>query len=210
MCIALAVLAIGCTSEYIQQINPVCFERDVLPIFQSNCTQSGCHNTQDRTKGFDYSTYEGISKAVIPGDYRNSKTYQVLILTSGGEAMPPQPYNRLTDAQITTIASWIEEGANKTTCSDQGNCDVTNPSYSGTVKPILDTYCSGCHSGSSPQGNVDYNQYNGVKATVTNGRLLGAIDHASGFSAMPKNSNKLSACNILKIRAWIDAGALNN
>jgi hypothetical protein len=45
---------------------------------------------------------------------------------------------------------------------------------------------------------------------VNDGRLLGSIQHASGFSPMPEGSAKMNACNITKIRKWIQAGALNN
>lgn len=209
--LALAATTLAmCTREYVQDVNGVCFERDVLPIFQSNCTQSGCHNSQDREKGYDLSTYAGItSRGIEPGNYKGSEIYKVLVLPGGEEAMPPKPYNRLTDAQITTIALWIDEGAKETTCPDT-NCDTSNPTFSGTVKPILETYCNGCHGGGSPLGNVDYNTYAGVKTTVTNGKLLGSIQHKSGFSPMPQNANQLSACNIDKIKAWIDAGAPNN
>lgn len=206
---SIAVLPLACTHEYIQNVNPVCFEREVLPILQSNCTQSGCHNSQDREKGYDFSTYEGALSAVEAGSYRKSELYKVLVLPGGGEAMPPKPYNRLSDAQIERIALWIEEGANQTVCPE-GTCDTTNATYSGTVKPIIDTYCGGCHSGSSPQGNIDYNTFSGVKTTVNNGSLIGSIEHGLGFSAMPKNGNMLSECNIQKIKTWVAAGAPNN
>jgi len=45
---------------------------------------------------------------------------------------------------------------------------------------------------------------------VDNGKLLGAVTHASGYSPMPKNQAQLSDCNIQKITNWINKGALNN
>ena len=206
----LSIASVTCTHEYVEDLRGVCFERDVLPIFQSNCTQSGCHNSQDRREGYDLTSYETIvSRGIKPGDYKGSKIYQALV-ASGGERMPQSPYNRLSDDQITKIALWIKEGAENSTCTDTTSCDTSNPKFSTTITPILETYCNGCHGGGSPLGNVDYNTYAGVKATVTNGKLIGSIKHLSGYSAMPQNSNALSNCNISKIQAWIDAGAPNN
>lgn len=207
----LSFTAITCTREYVEDIRGVCFERDVLPIFQSNCTQSGCHNSQDRESGYDLTTYDKIiSRGIVPGNFKSSNIYQVIVAPLGIPSMPQRPYSPLTEEQITFIALWIEEGAQNTTCSDSSSCNTTNVTYSGTIAPLLQTYCNGCHGGSSPLGNVNYNNYTGVKSTVTNGKLLGSIQHNSGFSAMPQNGNKMSACKISTIKAWIDAGALNN
>ena len=204
------LIPLACTREYVEDLRGVCFERDVLPIFQSNCTQSGCHNSQDHEAGYDLTSYDNIvSQGIEPGNYKGSKIYEVLVAPFGEEAMPQAPYSRLTDEQISTIALWIDEGAKSTTCNDS-TCNTTNVTFNASVKPILQNYCNGCHGGGSPLGGVDYNSYNGVKITVTNGKLLGSIQHTSGFSPMPQNANKLSACNISIIKAWIDAGAPNN
>ena len=208
----LGLSTVTCTREYVEDLRGVCFERDVLPIFQSNCTQSGCHNSQDREEGYDLSSYEQIvSRGIVPGDYKASKIYHVLVAPGGEGLMPQSPYSRLNDAQITLIALWIKEGAENTTCSDSSStCNTSNVTFSATIAPILQTYCNGCHGGASPQGNINYNTYAGVKATVTNGKLMGSIQRLSGYSAMPQNANKLSTCKISTIQAWIDAGAPNN
>jgi mono/diheme cytochrome c family protein len=62
----------------------------------------------------------------------------------------------------------------------------------------------------SPSGNILLNNYANVKIQATNGRLVGAVSHAAGYSAMPKNANKLTECQIAQIRKWVNAGALNN
>ena len=50
------LLLSNCTHEYIEDINGVCFEEAVLPIFQANCALSGCHNPTDRQEGYDLTT----------------------------------------------------------------------------------------------------------------------------------------------------------
>jgi uncharacterized membrane protein len=207
ICITVLAMLPSCTREVIQD-NTVCFETQVLPIFQSNCTQSGCHNAQDKKDGYDLTNYAGIvKKGIRAGDYKGSKMYQVLI--GGEELMPPAPNAKLSVDQITTIALWIEEGAQETSCSSS-TCDTTNITYSGSIKPIIETYCLGCHSGSSPSGNISYTSYAGVKANVDDGSFSGSINHLPNFSQMPKNANKLSACQLEKIKNWIDKGALDN
>jgi mono/diheme cytochrome c family protein len=200
-----------CTHEYIENINPVCFESDVLPIFQSNCTQSGCHNSSDRESGYDLSNYNGITREGIEaGNYRKSEMYKVLVQYTGESAMPPKPYQRLSDAQIATIALWIEQGAENTINCAQNTCDTTAVSFSVAVKPILSNYCTGCHSGSAPSGGIDYSTYASTKTTALNGQMTGSIEHKSGFKAMPQGSNKLSDCQISTIKKWIALGAKND
>lgn len=203
------LLAAACTREYIEDVNGVCFEQDVLPIFQSNCTQSGCHNSNDHEEGLDYSNYTGIMESVEPGNYKGSEVYKY-ITKSGEEAMPPSPYDRLTDEQITTIALWIEQGAKNSACSSSTTCDTSNITLSGTVKPILENYCTGCHGGSAPSGDISLTNYNGIKASADDGSLLGSVKHANGFVAMPPDANKLTACQISKIEKWIALGAKND
>jgi len=92
-----------------------------------------------------------------------------------------------------------------------GVCNTSNSTYSLVVQPALQTYgCVGCHSGSAPSGNILLNSYAAVKTYVQNGKLYGSITHSAGYSAMPQGGNKMTTCEINKVKAWIDAGALNN
>ncbi|HOX77952.1 MAG TPA: hypothetical protein PLW31_07920 [Bacteroidales bacterium] len=96
-----------------------------------------------------------------------------------------------------------------------GDCDTTNVTFSGTIFPMIDANCTGCHSGSAPQGNVKLEDYASIAAAAAKpagqyGSLYGAISHASGNSPMPKNGTKFSDCRIKQVKAWIDAGRPNN
>lgn len=92
-----------------------------------------------------------------------------------------------------------------------GNCDTNGVTYTTTIVSLLQSNgCTGCHSGGAPSGNISLNTYAGVQAVAQNGRLYGAIIHSAGYTPMPQGGNKMSACNINKIKAWIDAGAPNN
>ena len=89
-------------------------------------------------------------------------------------------------------------------------CDTAAVKYSTSIVPVLSSNCISCHGGSTPSAGIGLDTYAGVKTQANNGRLLGAVTHSPNFSPMPKNSNKLSTCNIEKIRIWIAAGAPNN
>ncbi len=91
-----------------------------------------------------------------------------------------------------------------------GNCDLSNVTYQATIAPVMVSSCNSCHTGASASGGVITNTYEGLKSIALNGKLYGAVSHNSGYSPMPQNGNKLDACTIDKIKAWIDAGALQN
>lgn len=92
-------------------------------------------------------------------------------------------------------------------------CDTTAVTYSQTVTGILSARCYVCHNTTSAAASgagIQLDGYNKLKVYVDNGRLVGAITHAGGFSPMPKNATKLSNCDIARIQAWIRNGAPNN
>jgi mono/diheme cytochrome c family protein len=206
-------LFFSCTYENLQESSgTVCFERDVQPILAANCAYSGCHNAIDRAQNRDFTAYQDVLKEVEPGNYKKSELYEVLVESNKNDVMPPAPYNRLSSADIATIAAWIEAGAPNQSCGTTTVCDTAGVvSYSAKVVPILTRSCNTCHGGAAQAGNgITLSTYAGVKKMADEGRLIGSITHDSRFSAMPKNANKLSDCNIAIIRKWVNAGAPNN
>ena len=104
-----------------------------------------------------------------------------------------------------------EERANTPNNSGSGNCNTTNMSFATDIVPLLQANCYACHSNANQSvSGISLEGHSNVKIQVDNGRLLGAITHASGFSPMPQGGPKLSDCNISKIRSWINNGAPNN
>ena len=92
-----------------------------------------------------------------------------------------------------------------------GNCDTTQVKYTTTIRGLLNNYgCMGCHVGGSASGGIFLENYIQVKASVSNGKLWGAINHLPGFSPMPQGANKMNSCDINKFKAWIDSGAPDN
>src|SRR5205085_7584616 len=128
-----------------------------------------------------------------PGSPNSSKLFEVIV---NGE-MPPAGEPALTTDQVAVIKQWIIEGAKNTTnCS---GCDTSVYTYSGAVKLIMQNNCVACHSATLKNGVVDLSTYTGVKAVAVNGKLMGTITHASGYSAMPQGAAMLSDGNITQI-----------
>lgn len=183
----------------------ICFESEVLPIFQSSCAKSGCHDAGTHEEGYVFDSYANIvRKGIDPGRPNDSKVFEEI---ESGD-MPPNGEPNLTNDQIATIKQWILEGAKNTTnCS---SCDASVFTYSGAVQPIMANNCVACHSATLQNGGVNLSTYTGVKAAANSGALIGTISHAAGFSPMPQGGNKLSDCNIEQIQKWIDDGMKNN
>jgi cytochrome c553 len=146
-----------------------------------------------------------VREGISPGNANGSKLYRVL-LEDGEDRMPPDA--PLSEAQMDSIAAWINQGA-KNTKDCNCFCDTTQYTYAATIQVTINSYCVGCHKPGSLGGNIDLAGYSGVKIQASNGMLWGSVTHAPGYVAMPQGG-KLSDCQITQIRKWIDAGAANN
>ncbi|MCF8277347.1 MAG: hypothetical protein K9J17_11500 [Flavobacteriales bacterium] len=188
------------------------FVNEVLPIFASSCAMSGCHNSPNGQDGVVLTSYQTILSTgdVDPGDPNGSKVYDVLF-ESGSDLMPPLSSGiTLTNDQKNAIYEWILQGAQNNACSE-GSCDTLNVSYANDVRPIFQLHCMGCHSGNASSGGaIAFDTFAQVATYASNGRLLGAIAHQAGYSAMPQGQAIMSDCKIATIRQWINEGTQNN
>lgn len=184
----------------------VCFESSVLPIFLSSCAREGCHDSQTHEEGYMLDTYNNIiKKGIRPGNASESEIYKVLV-ENGDDRMPPDA--PLSQAQKDSIKVWINQGAKNTTeCNCF--CDTTAYTFNAIINPILLNSCVGCHKPGSLEGNIDLSTYYKVKIQADNGKLLGSVSHAVGYSSMPRGG-KLPDCEITQIKKWLEAGALDN
>ena len=198
----------------------ICFQTEILPLFQTNCAKSGCHDASSGRKGYILDSYANLFKKdgktepnnIRPFDTDHSKLYKVLYET-GNDKMPPPPNPDLTIIQKNLIARWIEEGAQNTT-NCVAVCDSNSFKFAANIQPILQNHCTGCHSGTNPPNGVNLTTYAGAKAVATSGPapglLVGVTQQLPGFDKMPKGSGMLSACELAQIRKWVIAGSLNN
>lgn len=97
----------SCQHEPVIPEQQVSFSADILPIIQSNCQQSGCHDT---TGGeFPLTNYDNIMDKgeIKSGKPKHSELYKQI---ESGE-MPQSPYPALTERNRKLIYIWIAQGA---------------------------------------------------------------------------------------------------
>ena len=183
-----------------------CFSRDILPVLTSRCASTGCHDVKSHQGDRVLTNYSEIRNIVSPGSPNSSKLIEV-IYASGEDKMPPAGKPQLLTAEIDSIRHWISYGALNQYCGE--TCDTINPvTFSGTIWPIMQTSCTGCHSGAAPSGGVPLANYTNVSAAAANGSLLNSLKGA-GVTKMPLGGS-FSKCRIRQFGIWINNGHLNN
>ena len=189
-------------------VNPrACFSRDILPVLTSKCATSGCHDQVTHREDYVFSSYSSTILAVYPGKPEESKLFEVITTESGDDKMPPVGSVQLTSAEIDSIASWITYGALNEYCGE--TCDTINQiTFSGTIWPVMQTSCTGCHSGTSPSGGITLSDYASIASAASNGSLLNSLK-GIGVTRMPPGGS-FSTCRIRQFEIWINNGYQNN
>jgi uncharacterized membrane protein len=202
-------------------MDKICFDTQVLPIFQNKCAV--CHNTSDPVAGLVFSDYTSIMKSITPGDPNKSVAYNAIVSIFDGYMPPDQP---LTIEERTLIRLWIEQGANQTICyNDSVPIDTipevidTTTCFSRDILPILLSSCalSDCHDNITHQEDINFSSYNSF---INNGEVVDPFNPLnskmyevllqSGEDQMPPlPASRLSNEQIQLIYDWINEGALN-
>jgi len=188
----------------------VYFVNDVLPLLQSGCALSRCHDASAAEHGVIMTDYVNIVQTgkVKPGKPKSSKLYKVI--TGGGEeSMPPSPHPQFNSDQTSMVYKWIDQGAWNLECLNE-NCDTTIYTFSGVIWPTIQNKCQGCHSGPDPGAGIMLTNYQEISSVAANPRFMGAITHTSPYSFMPQTGNQLSGCKITQFNEWIAAGMPND
>ncbi|HVV55205.1 MAG TPA: c-type cytochrome [Mucilaginibacter sp.] len=187
-----------------QTSDSVCFKTDVLPLFQTYCASTGCHDATTAQEDLVLTNYTNIMRGISPGNPSSSRYYRVI--TDG--SMPPRKSPQLSSSQVAVISKWIIQGAKNNTCVVV-TCDTTKTTYTNGISQIFATYCNGCHGVAPGSGNVVLSNYAGAKAAGTSlkATFLSAINYTSANSAMNMpQSGKLPDCQITQITKWINNG----
>jgi hypothetical protein len=190
----------------------VYFYNTILPLLVSNCALEACHDAVDPEEDVELYDYAHIMQEVDPGDPWNSEIVEAITESDPDKIMPPLPPDGngpLDQADIDLIVQWIQQGAEDNECV--ADCDPNAAvTYSGTIYPIIDNACQGCHSGTNPEGGLSLVTYAQISANALSGDLMNSLLGTNGFSLMPDNTTGIPQCNIDQIAAWIDAGAPEN
>lgn len=218
--ILVGISQLGCRhdSNVIDEFPPVCFDTEVLPIFQTSCAYSGCHNASTAEAGVILDSYSNILSHVKPYDSRNSSAYQAI--TSVWEA-PMPPDRPLTKEQRTIIRVWIDQGAMEIKCDTTGQNipPVVEACFSRDVLPVMLSSCaiSGCHDATTAAEGVRLYSYTTVmQSGVTayqpaSSRVYNALSKAAGSEDImpPSPYQLLPQAAIDSIYRWILLGAKN-
>lgn len=190
----------------------VYFQNQILPILVSNCTQSGCHNAQDKQEGIVLTSYQSMLSTVKKStlnDLSENKMMKAILDNDPDDRMPPPPSQPLSAVQINLLKTWLAQGGLNNACDENaGGCDLQTAKYSSFVQPLMQAKCQGCHSGSTPQGNINLSNYAAIKELALNGKLYASLTRASNW--MPSGGAKLDQCSLDKIQQWIADGAPQN
>lgn len=85
---------------------------DVQAIFDRSCMP--CHSSQARRSGYDLSSYEAVMSNPMGVRVSSPNDSMILKAVKGdGARLMPQGRQRLSQAQVDTIANWIKAGAKK-------------------------------------------------------------------------------------------------
>ena len=93
-------------------LRAVSFSKDVLPILKTSCQK--CHGGKDGKGGVDLSSYAAMKKGgksgpvFVEGDPDKSPLVSSI---SGDKPDMPKKAAPLSKAQVTTISTWVKEGA---------------------------------------------------------------------------------------------------
>ncbi|MEQ8360204.1 MAG: c-type cytochrome domain-containing protein [Cytophagales bacterium] len=187
----------------------VYFENDILPIFQSNCAFSPCHDAGTQQSNLDLSNYNGIMTEITPSNLQESDIYERITEDDPDKLMPrivgQSVGQMLDDEKIRLIEKWILQGANNNRCDE---CDTSSISFANDILPIFVSSCntnSNCHGTGSVRPIWDNHQ---IIINNLNKIQVRAIERTHS-SPMPP-SGPLPNCDISQLKAWINDGAQNN
>lgn len=184
----------------------ICFTNVILPVFETNCASTGCHDAITHEEGYNLTSYARIvSRGIVPGNGLESEIYKSIIRTDE-DRMPPPSRTALTAAEKASILQWINEGANNTTCTT--SCDTTQFTFTA-INGIILKSCVGCHSGATASSGVRLDSYSYVQSEGISGRLMDVIYQTNNRPLMPP-SGSLTSCQKTQLRKWVAAGCLNN
>lgn len=87
------------------------FEKDVRPIFEQHCVS--CHSSSISKGDFSLETAAEVAESgyIVPGDVSSSHLVDLIKPHDGQPARMPDEGEPLSDAEVATIAGWIEAGA---------------------------------------------------------------------------------------------------
>ncbi|MCH2398575.1 MAG: DUF1549 domain-containing protein, partial [Pirellulales bacterium] len=193
------------------------FEKDVLPLFTRYCFN--CHGKSSPQLGLDLRSARLALRGsqngpvIVPGSLEKSLLWKKI----STREMPLKLFKlEMNDAEIDTVRRWILAGAPAAgTQTLPPDVQAQFAAYERDIQPILAAHCTACHSGDTPDAQLNLQTLTGL----VRGSSSGPVIH-EGFSeksvlirkvashAMPPpgEGTPLTSQQIRTITAWIDRG----
>lgn len=196
------------TAEATATASNLLLQEKAMGVINNRCVK--CHNSTAASGGIGY--LDDVNsllyyRMIVPRDPGSSILYQVI---QDGSMPPSQP---LTQTEVATITTWINEGFNGATpvvtAPPAAPTTTLEPKFSGISANIFTNKCLGCHSAAKAFGGVNLSTYTSTKNYVVNG----VPDSSALYTALLPGgamSGKATQAEIGVIRDWILAGAQNN
>ena len=203
------------------EMSEICFENEVLPIFQNSCGISNCHDAATAEDDLIYVDYNTIMASISPGNAFDSKAYQAIISLFEHPMPPAAP---LSQEARTLIQIWIDQGAKNTSCINDSIVQIvydTSACFSRDILPILMSSCgiSNCHDETSHEDDIILTNYNFVMTSddelvipysASNSEMIEVLTETGDDLMPPPPYLPLTNAQIAKIKEWINNGATND
>lgn len=223
--------------EKAKNLIPVSFEQEVAPILKANCLR--CHNENQASAMLRLDTFNMLARGgrngVPVAPKLPARSGLILkMVTADEQQRMPKGGAKLPDAEILTIARWIEQGANfDGTDRDAPIGDSTvikkppievvmadgseTVSFSKEVAPWLVNICMGCHSGNNPRGDFAFTTFEQLLQGGPTGTTIVPGDPDKSYIVdlvlrqeplkMPAGQAQLKQSQALALETWIREGA---
>ena len=85
------------------------------------------------------------------------------------------------------------------------DCTEVETYYTENVAPILESNCTGCHSGPTPRAGLSLDSYSVVFIAIKSGDVLDRVNRNEGASGfMPNGGTKLSDVSLDILQTFFD------
>jgi hypothetical protein len=90
--------------------------------------------------------------------------------------------------------------------TNPNDCDTDLVSYRDHIQPLVQSACTGCHSGNFPSAGLNLVGYENLRRATENGAVLNRVQLPSGNPQMMPPGQRLSDCQIATFEAWRTQG----
>jgi len=178
-----------------EQVAPVSYHRDILPIFRTNCL--GCHQGAKQRGEFLMTQFDSLLKggesgspAIVPGNPDASYLVSQITPVDGHAEMPETPAKPLSQVEVELVRRWISEGAKDDSPEHRAPFDAANPPVYRNPPTIISMDVSADGSMIAASGYHEVLVLDAKTSQVLH-RLIGASPRINSVRFSP-DSNRLA------------------